>query len=75
MNFRFPDPLTELDAFRRYGYDAEEFACRYPDISITAAPKPWNAWAASSGTAKRLKQVLGDGTKLSIDQYADELRV
>lgn len=31
--------------------------------------------AASSGTAKRLKQVLGAGAKTSIDQYADELRV
>lgn len=31
--------------------------------------------AVSSGTAKRLKQVLGPEVKISIEEYADELRV
>ena len=39
MNFNFLDSLSDLDVFKRYCYEAEEFACNYPDISITAARK------------------------------------
>lgn len=39
MNFSFLDSLTDLDVFKRYCYEAEEFAHNYPDISLTAARK------------------------------------
>lgn len=39
MNFSFLDSLTDLDVFKRYCYEAEEFAQDYPDISLTAARK------------------------------------
>lgn len=39
MNFSFLDSLTDLDVFKRYCYEAEEFAQNYPDISLTAARK------------------------------------
>lgn len=39
MNFRFLDPLAELEAFKRYCCEAEDFVRDYPDVSITAARK------------------------------------
>lgn len=39
MNFSFLDPLPDLDVFKRYCHEAEDFAQTYPDVSITAARK------------------------------------
>lgn len=39
MNFNFLDPLPDLDVFKRYCHEAEDFAQTYPDVSITAARK------------------------------------
>ena len=39
MNFRFLDSLSDLDIFKRYCCEAEDFVQTYPDVSVTAARK------------------------------------
>lgn len=39
MNFSFLNACPDLDVFRRYCLEAEDFVHNYPDVSITAARK------------------------------------
>ena len=58
--------MPVLEQFRVF--TVQEFCKLWESIKLVRT-------AVSSGTAKRLKQVLGAETKITIEEYGDELRV